>query len=425
MCTFAQLYFDPKEIPAMFEEIMPFFSTSFSEGAFVVVGLLNLMLPTHPAPEDMLQLLPQEYLPTFFHLWSLVNRSRLFDSYYIDTLSRVARENLGAAHVPFSQHGLFTSEQSSLIFTAILRLLEIPVGQATSPYTSTVDLGAGLAVLLERDPRRHPTGHYIARLIIMSLSPACTEHPDSVLTKLEGLIQAVETFFHPSNSGSWTRPLALFIYYLADLFVMRWNREHSGEMDVPEDRKLTDAVKRRFVLCLREVTFMGIFSKSDKAVQYALSTLQSLAYLEPGLILPGALQKIYPAMQGLVEVHRTISSIRALHMLSKVMARTKGFRCHVTTVLGLALPGIDANDLEKTVHTLQYVQGVCYLVPFHDLTKAKKAADEKASKDGRSSPMEDAGGDTGLAVQWITEQVERLESAGRGDDSAVLHDRSE
>jgi proteasome activator subunit 4 len=411
MCTFAQTYFDPKEIPAMFEEILPFFSTSFSENAFVVVGLLNLILPTHPAPEDMPQLLPQEYLPTFFHLWSLVNRSRLCDMQFIDTLSRLARENLSTAHVPFSQYGLFTGEQCSLIFTAILRLLEIPVGQATSPYSSTVDLGAGLAVMLERDPRKHPTVHYVARLICMSLSPACAEHSDSVLTKLEGLIQAVETFFHPSNSGSWTRPLAQFVFYLADFFVLRWNRERSGEMDVPEDRKLNDAVKRRFVLCLREVTFMGMFSKSDKAMQYSLSALQSLAYLEPNLILPGALQKIYPAMQGLVEVHRTISSIRALHMLSKVMAKTKGFRCHVTTVLGLALPGIDANDLEKTVHTLQFIQGVCYLIPFHDLTKAKKAVEDKASSDGASTPMEDVGGDTGLAVQWITEQVERLESA--------------
>jgi proteasome activator subunit 4 len=411
MCTFAQTYFDPKEIPAMFEEILPFFSTSFSENAFVVVGLLNLILPTHPAPEDMPKLLPQEYLPTFFHLWSLVNRSRLCDMQFIDTLSRLARENLSTAHVPFSQYGLFTGEQCSLIFTAILRLLEIPVGQATSPYSSTVDLGAGLAVMLERDPRKHPTVHYVARLICMSLSPACAEHSDSVLTKLEGLIQAVETFFHPSNSGSWTRPLAQFVFYLADFFVLRWNRERSGEMDVPEDRKLNDAVKRRFVLCLREVTFMGMFSKSDKAMQYSLSALQSLAYLEPNLILPGALQKIYPAMQGLVEVHRTISSIRALHMLSKVMAKTKGFRCHVTTVLGLALPGIDANDLEKTVHTLQFIQGVCYLIPFHDLTKAKKAVEDKASNDGASTPMEDVGGDTGLAVQWITEQVERLESA--------------
>ncbi|CBX94376.1 similar to proteasome activator subunit 4 [Plenodomus lingam JN3] len=412
MCTFAQLYFDPKEIPAIFQELLPFFSTSFTENAFVVVGLLNLLLPTHPAPEDMAQLLPQEYLPTFFHLWSLVNRSRLFDAHYLDTLSRLARDSLTAAHVPFSQYGVFTAEQSSQIFTAILRLLEIPVGQATSAYSPVVDLGAGLAVMLDRDPRKHPSTHHIARIISMSLSPACVESPDSVLTKLEGLVQAVETFFHPSNSGSWTRPLSQFVYYLADFFVLRWNREHSGEMDVPQDRRLNDAVKRRFVLCLRDVTFMGIFSKSDKAVQYALSTLQSLAYLEPNLILPGALHRIYPAMQGLVEVHRTISSIRALHMLSKVMAKTKGFRCHVTSVLGLALPGIDANDLEKTLHTLQYVQGVCYLVPFHDLTKAKKASGADASRDGATSPMSDVGGDTGLAVQWITEQVERLESSG-------------
>ncbi|OCK79895.1 hypothetical protein K432DRAFT_405169 [Lepidopterella palustris CBS 459.81] len=413
LCTFAQLYFDPQEIHAMFHEFLPFFSTSFSEGAYVVVGLLNLLLPTHPAPEDQIELQPQYYLPTFFHLWSLVNRSRLFDVHFVDILSRLARDSLSAKHVPFSQHGIFTGEQSSLIFTAVLRLLEIPVGQATSPYSSTVDLGAGLAIMLDRDQRKHPIAHHIARWIVMSLSPACLDNPDSILTKLEGLIQAVETFFHPSNSGSWTKTLSQLVYYLADFFVMRWNREHSGEMEVPEERKLNDTLKRRFVLCLRDVIFMGIFAKSGTAMNFSLSTLQSLAFLEPNLILPGALQRIYPAMQGLVEVHRTISSIRALHMLSKVMARTKGYRCHVTTVLGLALPGIDANDLEKTLHTLSYIQGVCYTVPFHDLTKEKRQElNGRCTRDGTETPMEEADTDTGLAMRWITGQVERLETQG-------------
>ncbi|KAF2178324.1 hypothetical protein K469DRAFT_718418 [Zopfia rhizophila CBS 207.26] len=412
LCTFAQLYFDPQDIPAMFDEFLPYFSTSFSEGAYVVVGLLNLLLPTNPAAEDRVDLQPQHYLPTFFHLWSLVNRSKLFDVHFVDIFSRLARDSLSAGHIPFSQHGILTREQSALIFTAVLRLLEIPVGQATSPYSGTVDLGAGLAVMLDRDQRKHPIAHHIARWIVMSLSPACLEHSDSVLSKLEGLIQAVETFFHPSNSGSWTKTLSQLVFYLADFFVMRWNREHSGEMEVPEDRRLNYALKHRFVLCLREVIFMGIFAKSGTAMNFSLSTLQSLAYLEPNLILPGALQRIYPAMQGLVEVHRTISSIRALHMLSKVMARTKGYRCHVTTVLGLALPGIDANDLEKTLHTLSYIQGVCYTVPFHDLTQEKKDANVVTSKDGMATPMEGADTDTGLAVRWITEQVERLEAAG-------------
>jgi len=395
LCTFAQLYFDPREIPAMFEEFLPYFSTSFAEGAYVVVGLLNLLMPTTPAPADDPKLHPQHYLPTFFHLWSLINRSKTFDITFLDMFSRLARDSLTTRHISFSEYGIFTQDQSSLIFTAILRLLEIPVGQATSPYSGAVDLSAGLGLILDRDQRKHPIAHHIARWIVMSLSPACLTKSDSILARLEGLIQAVETFFHPSNSGAWTKNLSQLVYYLSDFFVMRWNRERSGEMEVPESRRLTDELKRRFVLCLREVIFMGIYSKSGTAMNFSLSTLQGLAYLEPDLILPGALQRIYPSMQGLVEVHRTTSSLRSLQVLSRIMARTKGFRCHVTTMLGLALPGIDANDLEKTLHTLSYIQSVCYNIPFCNLTEGR----------------DDASGSM-LAVQWITSEVGRMEQDG-------------
>ncbi|KAL1959338.1 hypothetical protein VTO42DRAFT_2525 [Malbranchea cinnamomea] len=395
ICSFAQLFFDPTELPAILEEFLPHFATSFTECAFVVVGLMNLFLPTSPAPEDRLDLLPQEYLPTYFHIWSLVNRSKTFDMNFLDLFSRLARDFLPAKHCPWSEFGIFTSEQTSLMFTAILRLLEIPVGQATSTYSSVVDMASGLGMMLERDGRSHPVAHHIARWAVMSLSPACLEAQDSIMSHIEGLIQAVETFFHPSNSGPWSKPLAQLVNYLADFFVMRWNREHSGEMEVPEERRLNDALKRRFVLCLRDVTFMGIYAKSGTAMNFSLATLECLAYLEPNLILPGALQRIYPSMQGLVEVHRTTSSLRALQILSRIMVRTKGFRCHITTLLGLALPGIDANDLGKTLHTLSFIQSVCYNIPFEDLTKGR----------------DDVQGDT-LAVQWVTGEIERMEQEG-------------
>ena len=394
LCGFAQLYFDPRETSEILEEFLPYFNTSFSESAYVVLGLMNLVLPTLPAPADRKYILPQHYIPTYFHLWSLMNRSKVTDTTLIDILSRTARDCLPAAHVPFSEFGIFTQEQSATIFTAILRLLEIPVGQATSPYSS-VDTAAGLGVVLERDHKKHPVAHHIARWIVMSLGPACLEAPESILSNLEGLIQAVETFYHPSNSGGWTKPLSQLVFYLADFFVMRWNRERSGEMDVPQDRRLNDEVKRRFVLCLREVIFMGIYAKSGTAMAFSLATLQYLAYLEPSLILPGALQRIYPAMQGLVEVHRTTSSLKTLYVLSRTMSRTKGFRCHITTMLGLALPGIDANDLDKTINALSYLQSVCYNIPFHDLAKDK----------------EEIGGNM-LALEWITSEVGRMEQEG-------------
>ncbi|EMC98309.1 hypothetical protein BAUCODRAFT_32329 [Baudoinia panamericana UAMH 10762] len=430
LCTFAQLFFDPKEIPAMLEEFLPFYSMSFSEHAFVVLGLLNLMLPTAAPPADDPKLQPQYYLPTFFHLWSTVNRSMMVDMRMLDIFSRQARDCLGSEHVPFGACGLFTEEQSSLVYTAVLRLLEIPVGQATTPYSGTVDVGAGTALLLERDPRKHPISHSIARWIIMSLSPKCLEVTDrkSMLHQLEALIQGIETFFHPSNSGTWTKPLAQLIYYLSDFFVMRWNREQSGEYEIPEDRKLNDEVKRRFVLCLRDVVFMGIYAKSGTAMNYSLSTLQSLAYLEPNLILPGALQRIYPAMQGLVEVHRTISSIRALQMLSKIIAKTKGFRCHLTTLLGLALPGVDANDLDKTLHSLAFIQSVCYNIPLHDLTKTPKMERSELNGDyemveADTTAVDSAG--TALAVDWISGQLARFEQEGPGIEIDYMAEMSE
>ena len=52
LCTFAQYYFDPQDIPAMLEQVLPFFSSSYSEGAFVVIGLINLLMPTSIPPED-------------------------------------------------------------------------------------------------------------------------------------------------------------------------------------------------------------------------------------------------------------------------------------------------------------------------------------------------------------------------------------
>lgn len=418
LCTFAQLFFDPAEVPAMMEEFLPFYSMSFSEHAFVVIGLFNLMLPTTPSPAGDVKLLPQQYLPTFFHLWSTMNRSAMMDSRFLDLLSRLARDFLGAHQVPFGACGIYTEEQSSLIFTAVLRLLEIPVGQATTPYSAHVDVGVGTGLFLERDPRKHPHSHFIARWIVMSLSPHClkVDNLKSTLHQLEGLIQGIETFFHPSNSGSWTKSLSQLVYYLADFFVMRWNREQSGEYDIPEDRKLTAEVKRRFVLCLRDVVFMGIYAKSGTAMNYSLSTLQNLAILEPTLILPGALQRIYPAMQGLVEVHRTTSSIRALQMLSRVISQTHGFRCHLTTLLGLALPGVDANDLDKTLHSLAFIQSVCYNIPLHDLTKQRKRENGESNGD---HDMEDGDlpaqeGGTGPAVEWITNQVARFEQEGPG-----------
>ncbi|XXG96186.1 Proteasome activator BLM10 [Hypoxylon texense] len=395
LCLYSQLYFDPKERRAILEEILPYFSTSDLQNAYIVIGILNVLMPTTPAPPTEPQSQPSDFVPTFFHLWSLMTRSKVVDNAFIDIFSRIARDYLTCRHVPFGEHGVFTREQSDLIFTSILRLTDIPVGQANSPYTS-LDYSAGMAIFLEKDKKKHPISYIIARWVISSLSPLCLDKDNSILNSLEGLMESVDTFFHPSNQGSWTKMLAQLTYYLTELFVSRWNREQNEEQDTPAERKINDALKRRFVLSLREVTFMGLFGKSSSITGLYFNALQNLAYLEPDLMLPGALQRFYPSLQGLVEVHRTTSSLCGLNVIANIMSRQKGFRCHITALLALALPGIDANDLNKTQYTLNFIQTVAYSIPFVTLTKDS-----------------DKVHDTTLAMQWVQGEMERMEREGQ------------
>ena len=395
LCLHANAYFDPRERRAILEELLPYFTTSAVANAYIVVGALNVLLPTGPAPPTEPLSQPSDFVPAFFHLWSLMTRSKTFDINFIDIFSRMARDYLGCTHVPFTEHGIFTREQSDLIFTAILRLTEIPVGQANSPYTS-LDYAAGLGVFLEKDRKKYPVPYMIARWIVHSLSPLCLKRENSILSNLEGLMESIDTFFHPSNQGSWTSFLAQLTFFLTDVFVSRWNREQSGELEVPPERRINDELKQRFVLSLKEVTFMGLFAKSSKVVNYYYSTLQGLAFLEPDLILPGALQRFYPSLQGLVEVHRTTSSLCGLQMIANIMSKQKGYRCHITALLALALPGIDANDLGKTQYTLNFIQSVAYSIPFVPLVREG-----------------DVVHDTSLAMNWVQGEMERMEREGQ------------
>lgn len=328
----------------------------------------------------------------------------------MDLLSRLSHDHIHADHVPFSAHGIFTKEQLDLVFTAMLRLTQIPVGQASALYTC-VDHLTGAGVYLEKDKKKYPVSYMMARLIVSCLSPRCMDHDGSTMASLEGLVESIDTFFHPSNHGAWSTLLAQLVLYLTDGFVSRWNREQSGELDIPPARRISPALRRRFVLALKEVTFMGIFSKSNRVSHYYYGALQGLAYLEPDLVIPGALQRFYPSLQGLVEVHRTTSSLNGLQMIANTLCKLKGYRCHVTALLALALPGIDANDLNKTQYTLNFIQSVAYSVPFQPMTTP-------------DSPVHD----TALAMEWVQAEMHRMERDGQDvqmDYRAELSDEDE
>ncbi|CCJ28220.1 unnamed protein product [Pneumocystis jirovecii] len=386
----ARMYFPSEEIPNIFNELLPLFNTSIISDAFIVAGMLNLFLPCHPSLKNDPKLDPEYWLPSIFHLWLLVSNSNYYDFIFLDLLGRLAKESL-----PVSTRSacLFTNNQLSHIFTTILRLFDIPVGNIKSLVPSNFDSQLEIVSILQQKSFTKEA----AKLIIYSISPLCITRKKrtKVLLRLKILLQSIETYFHPLNHGPWSINLAKFLYNLSNYFVGRWNKESNKELEILQEKKLNLQIRKEFVLALRKVTFMTIYSRNSEVMEQSQMTLQKLAYLEPSLILPGILRRIYPSLTGLVETHRTISSLRSLCVLAPIISSTSVFRNYLTNLLGLVLPGIDANDLDKTIHSLIFISRVAQNVPFHDL-----AGDENGK----------------IALNWIENELNKFDNMINDDD---------
>lgn len=337
-------------------------------------------------------ILPPDVFPTVFHLWGLQTRSSLYDFQALDLVSSLVCDSAASNLVPLNKYGVLTDEQLSFVFTAILRLWEVPVSYVGSPYVTSSE-----TVSVRGDSEKKcKAARPIALLIVYSMAGESAMEENGIMERLENLLHSVETFCHPSNHGRWTRAIMQTVEYLVDFFVFRWNLQETGESSLPKERDLTVKMKDRFVKALRNVAFLGIHSKSSTVVSSALEAIHHLSYLSPDLILPRVLQEVYPSLQGLVETHRTLSSLKVLTVLTRTLARCPRYAIHMTTLLSQTIPGIDANDLNKTLQSLSLIQAIALNVPFNDLTTDNSS---------------------GLAMDYVSQDVGALEEMPANDEN--------
>jgi hypothetical protein len=64
----------------------------------------------------------------------------------------------------------------------------------------------------------------LARFIVYTIfsSPNSSSQDETTLTLLSNMIQATESFYHPSNFGRWTFSIVRFLQYLGWEFLKRW-----------------------------------------------------------------------------------------------------------------------------------------------------------------------------------------------------------
>ncbi|KAK7466612.1 hypothetical protein BaRGS_00037269 [Batillaria attramentaria] len=197
---------------------------------------------------------------------------------------------------------------------------------------------------------------------------------DCVLEHLQKLFRALHSFFHPSNTGRWTVRLSAFLQTMPFMVVKRLHRERyrkpSWHTPVPESHRLKETDITQFVQILKPAVFTAMFGKGMSQD----AAIRNLALLRPEIIIPPLLEKMYPAMETLIEPHRLISCMFCIVSAARPMLSSHKYfpegRNHMIPLLHLALPGIDPNDFKKTLVTLQMVSTYAALVPIVDCSEA-------------------------------------------------------
>ncbi|TPX30864.1 hypothetical protein SmJEL517_g05679 [Synchytrium microbalum] len=396
----ARRFFPPTAASEILEEMLPNISSPTAPTAAIYQTLMCLFLPTNSIPPQVLtdnSAPPLYFLPTIFSSWQTFTYAGL-DTIYFDFLSRVAKDQVGSP-----ENTRWTEDQVKSMFTVALKNMDLPIGSGTQGISGNRGAGSGLKIdggIDMMESLKKNKFEAFAKFIVYTIYPPAQEGkpappPTNTLNALAQLLQAIETYFHPSNYGRWVSPLTRFLFSLSSEFLKRFREEAKPDCETPIHYRLTDDIKKEFVTIIRPCTFFAMFSKDPLSVMSSHSILKQLVWLAPELIFPGLLERVYPALETLTETHRTISCIGALSSTATALFNRSHYPAggrHVTPLLNLILPGIDVNDPTKTVSTLFFIAHTCMTVPLVDVTKL-------SSNGGTNNSMEiDAQQDNGMEI---------------------------
>lgn len=380
--------FYPQEaLPEIFKHLGSKFSIPNASLVLSTMCMLPLTLQKDAKSETDIR----HYLSALFFMWSKLSRSNGVDSHLtsrLDTiamafLTKVSKDSsFSSQHGPY---GVFTEGQFLHLINALINSLSINVQKFGSLKTKFF--------------------HGYSSAIVFSINGESSLERGGIMEHIETLLNAIESYVHPSNSGEWSRPISKFILSLIYQFQKRYNLENqaTGNLySLPDQHKLSKKLVERFVRDLLPIVRTGIQSKKASAVDDYLVCLNLLASMDAEQVLSSVLTDLYESLEGVISTHRVVTALRSLDELVRYFANTPIYRVHLTRLFTLALPGIDSNDLTKTMHTLEAFAAMASFVPIHDLT--------------------DGDGDSALAIQFTSSQLEYLQSKLYSNDADVRFD---
>lgn len=89
--------------------------------------------------------------------------------------------------------------------------------------------------------------------------------------------------------------------------------EERSDCKTPLAWRLTPEIRRQFVLTMRTVALLSMFSRDAVTIATAQAAIKTMGYLEPELIFPAVLERAYPALETLLEVSAASNGVHPFH----------------------------------------------------------------------------------------------------------------
>ncbi|XP_077536244.1 proteasome activator complex subunit 4-like [Haemaphysalis longicornis] len=345
MIRSCRAYFSASSTQEMLDEWEPLlcpFDASMKKG----MVYLQLFLPTLLPPEHHERGF-KLWFEKFITLWQNSTNSPTWEVNLVWLFSRLALNNVG--YIDWEPY-------LPTMFTRFLQSFSLPTALGHAPAN--------------RHATAYETGAVVGWITAI-LGPG-----SSCQTYLSRLFKTTESFYHPSNTGPWTRRLQSFLYELPTEVVHRvwWERyrEPSWEPCVPESHRLSDDDLTAFVETVLPVVLVGMYAPGGSAK--SSEALKNLAMLRPQLVIPPLIERLQSSLDMVTEPHRFITAMHGVVAVSRTLVRgNPSFLegpSHVLPLLNGCLPGIDANDIGKCTVTSLLVTTLTTLVPLVDCYKA-------------------------------------------------------
>lgn len=205
---------------------------------------------------------------------------------------------------------------------------------------------------------------------------------------------------------------------LHDIF----QEERRDDCKTPQAWRLTPEIRREFVKTMRTVALLSMFSRDPMTIAQTQASIRTMCYLEPDLIFPAILERSWPALEGLLETHRTTAIITALSTVSSPLVSRSIYPAgakHLLPLLELCLPGLDVNDPIKTMSTAMFVIQSVTSVMIDDLTRAELTSGDDMEIDETAGLVQDKSqqddGDEPKLSRREEDELVRMSTAGFPD----------